>query len=50
MEELIKRRLENDDDGSFVDRMAERFAHGRRASPGPGVANRPRPLKSHETA
>ncbi|KAI0260731.1 Metallo-dependent phosphatase [Gloeopeniophorella convolvens] len=45
MEELIKRRLEDDgEEGSFVERMAERFAHGRRAT------SRPNALKRHETA
>jgi serine/threonine-protein phosphatase 2B catalytic subunit len=47
----IERRLdENEDEGSVVELMAERIAHGRRASPGPSRTDRPRPLKRHETA
>jgi serine/threonine-protein phosphatase 2B catalytic subunit len=50
MEELIKRRIDDDDVGD-VERMAERFAHSsRRASPSPSAPDRPRPLKRHETA
>ncbi|KAH9050249.1 Metallo-dependent phosphatase [Lactarius hengduanensis] len=50
-EELIKRRLEEDEDGGgFVERMAERLAHGRRASPSPSATDRPHTLKRHETA
>ncbi|KAI9465863.1 Metallo-dependent phosphatase [Lactarius psammicola] len=49
MEEMIKRRLDEDeDDGGFVERMAERLAHGRRASP--SAPDRPRPVKRHDTA
>lgn len=52
MEEMIKRRLDGEeDDGGYVERMAERLAHGsRRASPSPSGADRPRALKRHETA
>ncbi|KAH9042647.1 Metallo-dependent phosphatase [Lactarius pseudohatsudake] len=50
-EELIKRRLEEDEEGGgFVERMAERLAHGRRASPSPSATDRPHALKRHETA
>ena len=49
MEEMIKRHIDDEDeDGGYVERMAERLAHGRRASP--GATDRPRPLKRHETA
>jgi len=49
MEEQIKRRLdEEEENGGFVERMAERLAHGRRAST--SSPDRPRALKRHETA
>ena len=50
MEELIKRRVGDDEEGGSVELMAERLAHGRRASPSPSATDRPRPLKRHETA
>lgn len=52
MEEMIKRRLDGEEnDGGFVERMAERLAHGRRGvSPSPSATDRPRALKRHETA
>ena len=53
VEEMMKRRLDDDEeDGGYVERMAERLAHGRRPSPSPSPSakNRPRPVKRHETA
>ncbi|KAI0300575.1 Metallo-dependent phosphatase [Multifurca ochricompacta] len=44
VEEVIRRRLEDDEeDGGFVERMAERLAHGRRPN------DRPQALKRNET-
>lgn len=51
MEEMIKRRMDDDEEGGGLERMADRLAHGgRRASPSPNATDRPRPLKRHETA
>jgi len=51
MEELIRRRIEEDEnEGGFVERMAERLSHSRRASPSPNATEQPRALKRHETA
>lgn len=43
MEELIRRTLNDDDEGGVVERLAERIARGRKPT------GKPRPLKRHET-
>ena len=43
MDDLIRRTLDGDEEGGYVERIAERLAGGRGAS-------RPRGMKRHETA
>ena len=43
MEELIRRTLNDDEEGGVVERLAERIARGRKPT------GKPRPLKRHET-
>ncbi|KAF8266218.1 Metallo-dependent phosphatase [Lactarius quietus] len=50
MEEMIKRRIEDEEEDGDVERMAELLSHGRRPSPSPSATDPPRRLKRHETA